>query len=98
MSKYSFELKLQVVQEYLSVVGGYTYLQDKYHLQGTRQLLYWVNSYKEFGEEGLRRKKHNAAYSTQFKLNAVNLYLTTGKSYREIANELKINNSAQIAR
>ncbi|KAA8698706.1 IS3 family transposase, partial [Lactococcus lactis subsp. hordniae] len=24
MSKYSFELKLQVVQEYLSVVGGYT--------------------------------------------------------------------------
>ncbi|WP_128973909.1 IS3 family transposase [Lactococcus lactis] len=33
MSKYSFELKLQVVQEYLSVVGGYTYLQDKYHLQ-----------------------------------------------------------------
>ncbi|KAA8698520.1 IS3 family transposase, partial [Lactococcus lactis subsp. hordniae] len=23
MSKYSFELKLQVVQEYLSVVGGY---------------------------------------------------------------------------
>ncbi|MFC6808371.1 IS3 family transposase [Lactococcus lactis subsp. hordniae] len=98
MSKYSFELKLQVVQEYLSVVGGYTYLQDKYHLQGTRQLLYWVNSYKEFGEEGLRRKKHNAAYSTQFKHNAVNLYLTTGKSYREIANELKINNSAQIAR
>ncbi|GAA3267623.1 hypothetical protein GCM10017706_32320 [Lactococcus lactis subsp. hordniae] len=61
-------------------------------------MLYWVNSYKEFGEEGLRRKKHNAAYSTQFKLNAVNLYLTTGKSYREIANELKINNSAQIAR
>ncbi|KAA8699180.1 IS3 family transposase, partial [Lactococcus lactis subsp. hordniae] len=24
MSKYSFELKLQVVQEYLSGVGGYT--------------------------------------------------------------------------
>lgn len=98
MSKYSFELKLQVVQEYLSGVGGYTYLQDKYNLQGTRQLLYWVNSYKEFGEEGLRRKQHNATYPTQFKLNAVNLYLTTGKSYREIANELKINNSAQIAR
>lgn len=28
MSKYSFELKLQVVQEYLSGVGGYTYLQN----------------------------------------------------------------------
>lgn len=97
MSKYSFELKLQVVQEYLSGEGGYTYLQDKYHIQGTRQLLYWVNSYKEFGEEGLKRKRHNATYTTKFKLNAVKLYLTTGKSYREIANEFKINISAQIA-
>lgn len=98
MSKYSFEFKLQLVQEYMEQHYGYNYLTKKYRLPSTNLLPTWVNSYQEFGALGLQRKRQNTVYSAQFKLNAVNLYLISEKSYREIANELKINNPAQITR
>ncbi len=56
----------------------------------------WVNSYREFGEEGLLRKRQNQKYSVQFKVNAIELYQTSELSYREIANTLGINNSSLI--
>lgn len=98
MTKYSFELKLKIVQEYLSGQGGRIFLAQKYHIKNSANIFEWVTAYKKFGKSGLQRKKQNASYSTQTKLNAVNLYLTSEMSYRDIANRLKINNSAQIAR
>ena len=56
-----------------------------------------MNSYREFGEEGLLRKRKNANYSVQFKLDAIELYQTSELSYREIANVLKMNNPSLIA-
>ena len=98
MPKYSFEFKLKVVNDYLSGVGGYRFLTDKYHVKDRKQIRNWVNAYKEFGVAGLQRKRQNSAYDSKFKLNAVNLYLTSEKSYREVANQLGINNSALVAR
>ncbi|WP_297810957.1 transposase [uncultured Finegoldia sp.] len=37
-------------------------------------------------------------YNLDFKLNVVNLYLTREMSYQSLANELKINNPAMIAK
>ncbi|MCI3861528.1 transposase, partial [Lactococcus garvieae] len=62
MAKYSFEFKLKVVNDYLSGVSGYLFLTDKYHVKDRKQIRNWVNAYKEFGTEGLRRKRQNKTY------------------------------------
>ncbi|ECJ9747984.1 transposase [Listeria monocytogenes] len=56
----------------------------------------WINAYKELGEEGLHRRWKNKNYSVQFKLNAIELYLTTELSYQEVANLLQMNNPSLI--
>lgn len=97
MQKYSFELKIKVVQDYLSGQGGRMFLAQKYKISQPELIHRWVNAYQTFGVQGLHRKRQNKAYSRQFKLNAVNLYLTSEKSYREIANELGITNSTLLS-
>ena len=97
MTKYSFEFKLKVVQEYLEGKGGYSYLAKVHSVKDKKQIRVWVNSYREFGEEGLLRKRKNANYSVQFKLDAIELYQTSELSYREVANRLGTRNHALIA-
>lgn len=98
MAKYSVELKLKIVQEYLSGQGGVNFLAQKYHIKSSTDIQKWVSVYKSFGVSGLQRKRQNRSYSPQFKRNAVNLYLTSEKSYREVAGELGINNPPLITR
>ena len=88
MAKYSFEFKCKIVQEYLNGKGGYTFLSKKYGLPDHTQLMKWVTNYKAFGEKGLLRNKKINDYSVQFKMGAIELYLTTEISYRELALEL----------
>jgi transposase len=38
MSKYSYEFKMKVVQEYLAVKGGFAFLFEKYNISSTRDL------------------------------------------------------------
>ena len=97
MSKYTFEFKFKIVQEYLSGEGGYAFLAKKHNVKDGNQIHRWVNSYREFGEEGLLRKRQNKKYSVQFKLDAIELYLTSELSYREVANTLNMNNPNLIA-
>jgi len=97
MAKYPFELKLKIVKEYLSGVGGYRHLANKYGISSKSQVSDWVNAYREYGEEGLLRKHQNQKYSVQFKLNAIELYQTSEMSYREVASTLEMNNPALIA-
>lgn len=98
MTKYSFEFKLKVVNDYLSGKGGYRFLSSKYSLPHNKMVFDWANAYKEFGELGLQRKRKKAVYDFNFKLSAVNLYLTSEWSYREVANHLNINNHTLIVR
>ncbi|WP_441006658.1 transposase [Candidatus Vagococcus giribetii] len=97
MAKYNLEFKIKIVQKYLDGEGGYAYLTKKYGVSSESQLINWVNAYKEFGEEGLFRKRQNQKYSVQFKLDAIELYQTSEMSYREVANTIGINNSPMIA-
>ncbi|MDT2835295.1 transposase, partial [Vagococcus carniphilus] len=59
MAKYNFELKIKIIKEYLDGEGGYNYLAKKYGVKSKTQIENWVRVYKEFGEEGLLRKRKN---------------------------------------
>lgn len=97
MAKFNVEFKIKMVQKYLDGEGGYAYLSGKYGIKNETQIRQWVNTYKEFGEEGLFRVRQNKKYSVQFKLDAIELYQTSEMSYREVANAVGINNPPLIA-
>ena len=96
MAKYSYEFKLKVIQEYLNGEGGYRYLCKKHNIPTTKILVDWVASFQAFGENGIMRKRKNKSYSYKFKLHVVEMYLTTEKSYKNLAIEVGINNPSLL--
>ncbi len=98
MSKYSYELKLEVVQAYQNGKGGYKYLAKEYGISGTKQIREWVRNFENYGEEGLKKSEKNQKYSFDFKLSVVECYLTTETSYPELATAHNIKNPATICR
>ena len=98
MAKYSYEFKLNVVQEYLNGKGSYDYLSKKYGIPASVRLKEWVAAYKEFGKDGLLRSRQKKNYSFQFKLSVVELYLSSEVSYQELALSQGINNPSLITR
>ena len=98
MSKYSFESKKQIVLEYLSGGGGSNFLAQKHGVPQGKMVRNWINSYKEFGDDGLRRSREKKNYSFEFKLHVVELYLSSEVSYQELALSQGINNNALLAK
>ena len=98
MAKYSFEMKMEMVKAYLNGEGGYTYLAKKYGIPDMKPVQCWVAVYKAFGAEGLMRSRKNEAYTFEFKLHVVELYLSTEVSYQELALSVGINNPPLIAK
>ena len=49
MTKYSYELKKQVVQDYLEGLGGYKKLAKKYNLASKEISLNLLNVYEHYG-------------------------------------------------
>lgn len=90
MVKYSYELKRQVIQDYLDGLGGYKKLAQKYGLPTKSIILQWLNVYEHCGFEGLKRNHKKRTYSREFKLNAIEYYLSKDISYREAANQLDL--------
>ncbi|PQL12947.1 IS3 family transposase [Veillonella sp. S13053-19] len=98
MAKYNLIFKLKVVTAYLNGEGGYEYLTKKYGVKTTSQVRRWISAFKEFGKDGLCRKRHNTRYTSEFKLAVVESYLTSELSYRQIALQYGLNNPSLIAR
>ena len=96
MAKYSYEFKRKLVDEYLKGKTSYHQLEEKYGINHSL-LLQWVNNFKEFGDEGLKRSRNNREYSVEFKLEAITRYEATELSYRQLALELGMTNSSLIA-
>ena len=88
MAKYSLIFKLKVVTAYLNGEGGYEYLTKKYGVKTTSQVRRWISAFKEFGKDGLCRKRNNTRYTSEFKLAVVESYLTSELSYRKMASSL----------
>ena len=95
MAKYSYELKRNIVEEYLSGKTSYSVLEDKYQIDESL-IKNWVNNYKQFGDEGLMRSRNNRAYSVEFKLEAITRYETSECSYQQLALELGLTNPSMI--
>lgn len=97
MAKYNLTFKLKVVTAYLNGEGGYEYLTKKYGVKATSQVRHWISVFKEFGKDGLCRKRNNTKYSSEFKLAVVESYLNSELSYRQIALQYGLNNPSLIA-
>ena len=97
MAKYNLTFKLKVVTAYLNGEGGYEYLTKKYGVKATSQVRHWISVFKEFGKDGLCRKRNNTRYTSEFKLAVVESYLTSELSYRQIALQYGLNNPSLIA-
>lgn len=97
MAKYSFEFKLKVVQEFLNSHGSMRSIGRKYGVHHA-DVQKWVNNYKRFGEDSLRRNRQNQVYTTEFKLHVIELYLSSELSYQQLAMQMGIPNHTIIAR
>ena len=98
MSKYSYEFKKKVVQDYLDGEGGKAFLAKKYGVKSPSNIIKWVNSYKAFGDEGLLQLRKKQKYSFDFKLSVVKLYLTTEISYQNLALKVGMYNPPLITK
>ena len=97
MAKYSEEFKLKMVKEYLEGSLGYTLLAKKHSIPSSTPIKSWVQAYKAFGIEGLRKKDTKQVYSVQFKLDVLHFIKQTGASYQDTAIEFNLNNPSLIA-
>lgn len=96
MAKYSYEFKKKVVLDYINGVGGRRYLSEKYNIPSKTVIKTWIDNYRAFGDDGLKRSRTRADYSFEMKLSIVELYLTTELSYQDIALQFQITNPSII--
>lgn len=98
MAKYSYEFKKEVVLSYLGGKGSYEFLSNKYGIASSENIRNWVNAYRKFGDDSLKRSRKNNTYTFNLKKNVVELYLSTEVSYQELALSVGINNPTLIAK
>ena len=91
-------LRKNVDSTYLKGNIGYRSLAKKYNIPGTRQIEIWVATFQRLGTEGISRSRQKKSYSFQFKLHAVELYLSTEISYKDLALQFEINNPALVTK
>ena len=95
MAKYDFNFKLKIVRENELGYGRY-YLSEKYNVkEGT--IRNWIEQYKSFGEDGLKKSMSKTKYSGEFKLSVLQYRKIHRLSYRETADHFKIRNGSIIA-
>ena len=97
MTKYSFELKKEIVMAYLNGEGSFKYIAEKYGVRSDTDVRKWIANYRNFGDQGLFRSRENATYSFEKKLSVVELYLSSEISYQELALQEGILNPSLIA-
>ena len=88
-NKLSYEEMLEAIKEYETGEGSFASIAKKHEI-ATATLQEIMSKYKTFGEEGLKRKTGNKAYSKDFKERAVLEYLSGKGSQQEICNRYNI--------
>ena len=69
----------------------------KYRFSSHTCIIEWASKYRKNGPQSLQRSRQQKTYSFQFKRNAVELYLSTEISYKDLALSLGINTSSILA-
>jgi len=90
MKKYSFELKMKVIEAYLNGEGGAGTLARRFHVQSKSYLKRWLLAYQAGGAGALRDSGKTRKYSSDFKLRAVKLYTEGNISHERLAFDLGI--------
>ena len=98
MAKYSYEFKRKLVIEYLSTNISFNQLSRKYNIPNRSVIRSWVHNYNTFGKDALLRRKSKEIYTYEFKLNAVELYLTTELSQTDVCKAIGITNVSMLCR
>ena len=93
--KYSVELKIRMVKEYLSGDGSYRVLGEKYGVSH-RTLEGWVQKYREQGEAALLPRNGNSTYSSDFKKQCVEAVLQGDGSVNDVVAKYNISNRSVL--
>lgn len=75
MTKYSPELKAQIIHEYLSNSISYRTLERKYNINHCL-IVKWIQRYKSQGIDALKNRRKKREFSVDFKLNVIDYYQT----------------------
>ncbi len=69
----------------------------KYRFSSHTCIIEWASKYRKNGPQSLQRSRQHKTYSFQFKLNAVEVYLSTEIACKDLALSLGINTSSILA-
>ena len=97
MAKYSYEFKLKVVQECLNGHESMRSVGRRYGVDD-KNIRTWINNYKHFGKDSLRRSRQQQTYTTEFKVHVIESYLSGELSYQQLAIQMGITNPSLITR
>lgn len=98
MAKYTYEFKKKIVLAYLTKNASYDEIAKIFGMPSSSPIKRWVCAYLELGDKGLMRSRKNEKYTFDFKISAVELYLSSEYSYQDLASALKMNNSSLIVK
>lgn len=95
MSKYSEQVKLAVIDLYLSGAAGYKAAGKQYGVCHT-MVREWVTAFRHHGVEGLRAKPRQV-YSAEFKLKALQHMWDHKLTYTEAAGVFDVRNHGVLS-
>ncbi|BAX67738.1 hypothetical protein A4W83_04735 [Latilactobacillus sakei] len=96
MTKYSKELKMKVVQDYLTSSIGYRLIARKYGIKSSSSVLFWIRRYETFGLKGLDVLSPDKIFDGSFKMNVLKWMKTNKASYPKTALHFNISNVGTI--
>ena len=98
MPKYTKELKIKLILEYLSgEIGGARKVADKYNIpKSTLEL--WINQYKFGGFDNLTKKLKNNKFTSEFNLSVIQYRKINNTSLRETAEHFNLVNGSMVYR
>ena len=88
-AKFSYEDKLKACEDYINGIASVSQIAEKLKAN-ERVVQRWINKYRMNGPESLMPKLKNSSYTKEFKIKAVEDYLSGGGSQEEICNKYQI--------
>lgn len=94
-SRFSFEVKLKAVKQYLNGERNYPSIANALDVPDST-IRMWVKAYQVDGEDALKSHKRNKRYSKEFKLECAAAYLAGEGSYLDLANKFGLRSTCQL--
>ncbi|WP_290079320.1 transposase [Lactobacillus taiwanensis] len=94
-SKFSYDAKLNAVQQYLNSRLSYADIGKSIGVNG-KTIENWVNAFKSKGPNALKAHKYNQSYTEKFKLKCIKTYLNGQGSYKQVAYKYGLRSATQL--